>query len=492
MALRADLLARVETGKDEGTNTLSPAVVAPTEDADIHEGAYTCLSEQADELQDWSTNRLNRLADSIASLDLQSSSLLQDQAKLHAQLDEQDRRIRSIKFEFLQQVIDLEHRVTGRIDAAKHDILDSKGSCSGPAPFGPHVSDQAMRHRHDEDISRQVEQISVRIGDDHAAWALKFQSLESQVNELHRSATHCAADAVQSCEEVVATTCRRDDQLQLQIVELRNWMEGRFDKARQEVEERVQTLTQHASRQAECHLSEVERLASTNLHRVQVDIDASLQDLRVQMDCLQQRLSVAEQGAKELSVSTEVHVKETGAAMRDALVTLRDRELRSHAEAMGRLQLVTGSLASGLLRLAQVCGLLKGPVQPPFTGSRKLNASDLLDFELSGTPLEQRISEAWNCVCDGKESLLELAVSRAEQASSRLLRIEVSDLSARIDRGCNDAAKREVAMMNLLPPLEVSTGNTFDIKRSPRLNSLGWSAASRHAAIDPLRKGQNL
>lgn len=186
---------------------------------------------------------------------------------------------------------------------------------------------------------------------------------------------------------------------------------------------------------------------------------------KIRAECAQTRtdvefLSSLDRRVADLAelLDEKVDIAEKG--FREALVNLRMSDIRAHTDALERHKLAVGSIAQGLNRIAQVCGLLPGaPVSgsmDPITGRPVLSSmgsgadsldttfhlemADVLAWELSGNSIARRVEIAWAHLAPGHGNMIDLMQKKAEQAAQKFVRAEVGDVGARMDRACQHFA----------------------------------------------------
>lgn len=178
-------------------------------------------------------------------------------------------------------------------------------------------------------------------------------------------------------------------------------------------------------------------------------VAAEAEDMRTDVE----HLAGLDRRVSDVTEILEDKINAVEYAYRQAVVKLQTQELRAQTDGLERHRLAIGSIAQGLHRVAQVCGLLPGaPVSgaiDPSTGrptlagkggddsldsTLHLSMADVLNWELSGNSIARRVEVSWAHVAPGHGNLLDLLQKKAEQAAQKFVRIEVGCVEARMDQ----------------------------------------------------------
>merc|ERR1719191_576140 len=127
------------------------------------------------------------------------------------------------------------------------------------------------------------------------------------------------------------------------------------DQLRKDMHERVAESDARWAIQADAERAQFDEVGG---HLVAIDtrISTTQKELQESVSFIKNAAGVASataQKAKESAATAEANIQQ-------ALHDLRDAEIRGLKESLHRVEMASGSLASGVLKMAQVCGFLPG------------------------------------------------------------------------------------------------------------------------------------
>jgi len=174
--------------------------------------------------------------------------------------------------------------------------------------------------------------------------------------------------------------------------------------------------------------------------------EEAIEAVKASLEQVREESSVAQSQAR----NAEAAVRQCA----DSLTQLRDAEMRSQVGSLEELRSAVGSLTTGLMKVAQCCGLIGGldegrceqsghVTTSPHMPAKRIGIKELLAWEQSGTPLVARIESAWVGRCAG--TLLELVQQKADMSALRVVQAAMRELDARSlvnSRSTNYAAMR--------------------------------------------------
>mmetsp|Transcript_66889 Transcript_66889/g.150277 ORF Transcript_66889/g.150277 Transcript_66889/m.150277 type:complete len:729 (+) Transcript_66889:63-2249(+) len=274
-------------------------------------------------------------------------------------------------------------------------------------------------------------------------WAVNLEEhlekLEQEEWDLRRDVKQAAVESLRHAKEEAGSAVHHSEcQLRAELEELRNWVQVRLEEGLEDLRLARGKMAISASEAAALGQRSGDSGRASVRTGSDADAERRIRRVTAQVDILCERVDAADQ---KLAVSLEAAKKraESGEeALRDFVTQFRDRDLRAQAEAHDRLREATGSIAGGLLRLAEICGLFPPPQVPSgdILATSAPQAGELLDRELCGQSIRKCLEEAWNCIGHGQASLLELTQERAELVARRLVKVEVGDVDMRVERLC--------------------------------------------------------
>jgi hypothetical protein len=166
------------------------------------------------------------------------------------------------------------------------------------------------------------------------------------------------------------------------------------------------------------------------------------------------------------TLSSSIHNVAEGGSRASNQVT--SQEMKAHDEELRQLRHAGDILATGILRIAQIIGVLPdhGPVGDARNGGG-LNLTELLRWEREGNTLVKRMESVWQprSLAQGG-SMIEVLSRKAEQTTLRLVQSAIRDLDVRISHmrpgGAADALGPP-PWMNKLGPVGNFIGEKGDV-----------------------------
>eukprot|EP00746_Dinoflagellata_sp_MGD_P126010 gnl/MRDRNA2_/MRDRNA2_60938_c0_seq1.p1 gnl/MRDRNA2_/MRDRNA2_60938_c0~~gnl/MRDRNA2_/MRDRNA2_60938_c0_seq1.p1 ORF type:complete len:987 (-),score=226.58 gnl/MRDRNA2_/MRDRNA2_60938_c0_seq1:33-2993(-) len=291
-----------------------------------------------------------------------------------------------------------------------------------------------------------------------------------------------------------------------------------LNKLRQDMHDRVAESDNRWAIQADAERAQFDEVGG---HLVAIDgrISSTQKELQESVSVIKNAAGIASanaQKAKESAATAEVNIQR-------ALHDIRDTEIRGVRESLHRVEMASGSLACGVLKMAQVCGFLPGLDGSSSGGKANttgvvdssgvmprwdhIDLQDILDWERAGTPLADRIEKAWkpsSTTSTHLTTLLEMVQKKAESSMLKQLHTAVHELDSRVSAELhkNDIKDRDFATAPASGETRhqrsesrmLGFGQKVDAKSittSERQNDVGgwWKGRSAgFATLNPLRQ----
>lgn len=177
-------------------------------------------------------------------------------------------------------------------------------------------------------------------------------------------------------------------------------------------------------------LQTLSEATSKSLHALQEDVakneEHSVQEVQYlgcRIDAVLEEIAKVQQSSRETAEASAHMVSST-------LADFRTQELHAQANEYRELREATSSVAQGVLRLAQVCGVLPGPTCP------EQKDVDPLYAELCGRGIRHRIDDAWAVISKGCANTTALMLQKADELFAIKFAAQIGDFDARVYHEC--------------------------------------------------------
>jgi len=328
------------------------------------------------------------------------------------------------------------------------------------------------------DIEHRLTELRVTLSDVKQELNSSQRGLEHELASAHKAHNEKATQLKEDLNDVR----RRFDGLEVDdATRARETAERAENAAKQSAVEMASTLKSMREQMRTDHESlavEVRGLLAHSEQRLRLGIDAlqnrvdegqaasrrTQSDANGELQRLQGGLHEAERVLATLSSS--IHNVSEGGSRASNQVT--SQEMKAHDEELRQLRHAGDILATGILRIAQIIGVLpdRGPVDDARNGGG-LNLTELLRWEREGNTLVKRMESVWQprSLAQGG-SMIEVLSRKAEQTTLRLVQSAIRDLDVRISHmrpgGAADALGPP-PWMNKLGPVGNFVGEKGDV-----------------------------
>lgn len=177
-------------------------------------------------------------------------------------------------------------------------------------------------------------------------------------------------------------------------------------------------------------LQTLSEATSKSLHALQEDVakneEHSVQEVQYlgcRIDAVLEEIAKVQQSSRETAEASAHMVSST-------LADFRTQELHAQANEYRELREATSSVAQGVLRLAQACGVLPGPTCP------EQKDVDPLYAELCGRGIRHRIDDAWAVISKGCANTTALMLQKADELFAIKFAAQIGDFDARVYHEC--------------------------------------------------------
>jgi len=289
-----------------------------------------------------------------------------------------------------------------------------------------------------------------------------FSNLEGHAEKFRQaSSTHEA----QLCQNIIALKTDFSVELASQarrITQIDNGTAEKLGNAADEIQETLQNHAQKVCETRACLDADMRRLVAEAEGRLRSIFDSesirfaeflsSLDRLRAENLLSQQQQLAMTASIQELAESA----KEEASQAKSQVVMLettmqmcahsgcqiQDNEAKDPGASIKDIQTAVGSLTSGLMKIAQCCGLIGGLEERNEEGSLAptqyllaecVGIQELLEWERSGSPLVARIEQSWNARASARaRTLLELIQQKADEHAVQFIQACMRDLEKRV------------------------------------------------------------
>mmetsp|Transcript_64772 Transcript_64772/g.182709 ORF Transcript_64772/g.182709 Transcript_64772/m.182709 type:complete len:507 (-) Transcript_64772:125-1645(-) len=310
-------------------------------------------------------------------------------------------------------------------------------------------------------LAEQQRRIAAEAMESAGGWSLRLERVREEFAQIRREEVAEAADsATLNHERLMASVSTFEAKSRLEMHELKHYLDATVGKVREERNELVEATRSSTLQSIERTRDEASRAISQLLADVRVDLNHNVQQTTDNIQLLGGQVADLDSRMSRLIGRVSDRLEETEGACRNALIGLRMRDLRAQADEVKQLRLATGSVAQGLRRVAQVCGLLPGALGCGGSSSsidkleesrgtdkhsrtmagQEFSVDDILDLELSGHSIARRVEDAWAAIAPDSVTMLDFMQQRAQEVAWRMVRAEVGDLDSRIQRACHEFA----------------------------------------------------
>jgi len=286
---------------------------------------------------------------------------------------------------------------------------------------------------------RCVEKEAVITKEGLQAQAAQLQSNISTLRDMLNSEIQATIQRlVQEGERVDAQILHVTEEFQCALRTNHEHVRGDQTRIRAEFQELLSQLDQRLQRSHDTNTARLDQVGA-QITAVQVDSRAhdgqtkeALAALNLGVDRAQNNAAEAKRQASTSELTT-----------RETLNAFHETEIRCLTEGLAKVRLATGSLSSGVMKIAQTVGLLPShdarneaisevgtPIVPRWD---KVDLQDLLEWEKVGNSLADRIGKAWQPLISGNcTTIVDMIQRKAESATMKLLQMAIRDLDVRI------------------------------------------------------------
>jgi len=245
------------------------------------------------------------------------------------------------------------------------------------------------------------------------------KALEESATNFKKVAEDAVASAIETVEAKVSLTqLDQHAELKALIEQALDQREHLASLARDAVEHRFHTELQTLSEATNKSLQALQERVARNEEKLEQEV----QYLGCRIDGVLDEIAKVDCASQERAEASAHIVSST-------LADFRTGELYNQARTCRELRAVTAGVAKGVLRLAQVCGILAG------CGS-ELKDSDPLSAELCGRGILNRINDAWAVISKGCSDTMALMLQKADELVAARFAKQIGDFDARVYHEC--------------------------------------------------------